>query len=65
LFECVKRKPVTHHFKDVKNLVASQQNDVGWLMVVPIPVHLRRILSKYASYCSEVRTHLSPGKDLP
>jgi transposase InsO family protein len=27
--------------------------------------HLRRILSKYASYYNEVRTHLSLGKDAP
>jgi hypothetical protein len=27
--------------------------------------HFRRILSKYASYYNEVRTHLSLGKDAP
>jgi hypothetical protein len=27
--------------------------------------HLQRILSKYASYYNEVRTHLSLGKDAP
>ena len=27
--------------------------------------HLRRILSNYASYYNEVRTHLSLGKDTP
>jgi len=27
--------------------------------------HLRRILSNYASYYNDVRTHLSLGKDAP
>lgn len=27
--------------------------------------HLRRILKAYASYCNEVRTHLSLDKDAP
>ena len=28
-------------------------------------VHLRRIMSMYASYYNEARTHLSLGKDAP
>src|SRR5262245_44557659 len=27
--------------------------------------HLRRIFAKYATYCNEVRTHVSLGKDEP
>ena len=34
-------------------------------LIVFNEAHLRRILSKYASYYNEVRTHLSLGKDAP
>jgi Integrase core domain len=34
-------------------------------MIVFNEAHLRRILSKYACYYNEVRTHLALGKDTP
>ena len=34
-------------------------------MLVFGEAHLRQILSSYAAYYNEVRTHLAPGKDAP
>ncbi|MCI0431020.1 MAG: hypothetical protein L0210_10815 [Rhodospirillales bacterium] len=34
-------------------------------MIVFGETHLRRILSRYAGYYNEARTHLSLGKDAP
>src|SRR5262245_55475797 len=48
----------------VERLIGSRHECTDHVIVFN-EEHLRRILSKYASYYNEVRTHLSLGKDAP
>jgi hypothetical protein len=47
----------------VERLIGSTRRECTDHMIVLNEGHLRRILSKYASYYNEVRTHLALGKD--
>ena len=49
----------------VERLIGSARRECTDHVIVFNEEHLRRILSKYASYYNEVRTHLSLGKDAP
>jgi transposase InsO family protein len=49
----------------VERLIGSARRECTDHVIVFNEEHLRRILSKYASYYHEVRTHLSLGKDAP
>ena len=49
----------------VERLIGSARREYTDHVIVFNEEHLRRILSKYASYYNEVRTHLSLGKDAP
>jgi Integrase core domain len=49
----------------VERLIGSARHECTDHVIVFNEEHLRRILSKYASYYNEVRTHLSLGKDAP
>src|SRR5262245_33520587 len=49
----------------VERLIGSARRECTDHVIVFNEDHLRRILSKYASYYNEVRTHLSLGKDAP
>jgi transposase InsO family protein len=49
----------------VERLIGSTRRECTDHMIVFNEEHLRRILSKYASYYNEVRTHLALGKDAP
>ena len=49
----------------VERLIGSTRRECTDHMIVFNEEHLRRILSKYASYYNEVRTHLWLGKDAP
>ena len=49
----------------VEGLIGSARHECTDHVIVFNEDHLRRILSKYASYYNEVRTHLSLGKDAP
>jgi transposase InsO family protein len=49
----------------VERLIGSTRRECTDHMIVLNEGHLRRILSKYASYYNEVRTHLALGKDAP
>jgi hypothetical protein len=49
----------------VERLIGSARRECTDHVIVFNEEHLRRILSKYASYYNEVRTHLSLGKDVP
>src|SRR5258708_39815653 len=48
-----------------ERLIGSARHECTDHVIVFNEDHLRRILSKYASYYNEVRTHLSLGKDAP
>jgi Integrase core domain len=49
----------------VERLIGSARRECTDHLIVFNEGHLRRILSEYASYYNEVRTHLSLGKDAP
>jgi transposase InsO family protein len=49
----------------VERLIGSTRRECIDHMIVFNEEHLRRILSKYAGYYNEVRTHLALGKDAP
>jgi hypothetical protein len=49
----------------VERLMGSALHERTDHVIVFNEDHLRRILSEYASYYNEVRTHLSLGKDAP
>jgi transposase InsO family protein len=49
----------------IERLIGSTRHECTDHVIVFNEAHLRRILSKYASYYNEVRTHLSLGKDAP
>jgi transposase InsO family protein len=49
----------------VERLIGSARHECTDHVIVFNEEHLQRILSKYASYYNEVRTHLSLGKDAP
>src|SRR5262249_24329497 len=49
----------------IERLIGSARRECTDHVIVLNEDHLRRILSKYASYYNEVRTHLSLGKDAP
>jgi transposase InsO family protein len=49
----------------VERLIGSARHECTDDVIVFNEEHLRRILSKYASYYNEVRTRLSVGKDAP
>src|SRR5215470_2368328 len=49
----------------IERLIGSTRRECIDHMIVLNEGHLRRILSKYASYYNEVRTHLALGKDAP
>jgi transposase InsO family protein len=49
----------------VERLIGSARHECTDHVIVFNEEHLRRILSKYACYYNEVRTHLSLGKDAP
>src|SRR5207302_1945911 len=49
----------------VERLIGSARRERTDHVIVFNEEHLRRILSKYASYYNDVRTHLSLGKDAP
>jgi len=50
---------------DVERLIGSVQHECGDHVIVYGETHLRRIMSMYAGYYNEARTHLSLGKDAP
>ena len=49
----------------VERLIGSVRRECTNHLIVFNAEHLRRILSKYARYYNEVRTHVSLGKDAP
>jgi hypothetical protein len=49
----------------VERLIGSARHECTDHVIVFNEDHLRKILSNYASYYNEVRTHLSLGKDTP
>jgi len=49
----------------VERLIGSIRRECTDHLLVFNAEHLRRALSKYASYYNEVRTHVSLGKDAP
>jgi transposase InsO family protein len=49
----------------IERLIGSTRHECTDHVIVFNEAHLRRILSKYASYYNEVRTHLSLEKDAP
>jgi hypothetical protein len=49
----------------VERLIGSIRRECTDHLLVLNVEHLRRILSKYASYYNETRTHVSLGKDAP
>jgi transposase InsO family protein len=49
----------------VERLIGSVRRECTNHLIVLNAEHLRRILSKYARYYNEVRTHVSLGKDAP
>jgi transposase InsO family protein len=49
----------------VERLIGSARRKCTDHVIVFNEEHLRRVLSKYASYYNEVRTHPSLGKDAP
>jgi len=49
----------------VERLIGSARHECTDRVIVFNEDHLRRILSNYASYYNEVRTHLSLDKDAP
>jgi len=49
----------------VERLIGSIRRECTDHLLVFNAEHLRRILAKYATYCNEVRTHVSLGKDAP
>jgi transposase InsO family protein len=49
----------------VERLIGSTRRECTDHMIVFNEAHLRRILSKYADYYNEGRTHLALGKDTP
>jgi transposase InsO family protein len=49
----------------IERLIGSTRHACTDHVIVFNEAHLRRVLSKYASYYNEVRTHLSLGKDAP
>jgi transposase InsO family protein len=49
----------------VERLIGSIRRECADHLLVFNAGHLRRILSKYASYYNGVRTHVSRGKDAP
>ena len=48
-----------------ERLIGSIRRECLDHVVVFSEAHLRRILAAYFNYCSELRTHLSLGKDSP
>ena len=49
----------------IERLIGSTRHECTDHVIVFNEAHLRRLLSKYASYYNEVRTHLSLEKDAP
>ena len=49
----------------VERLIGSIRRECSGHLIVFNAEHLRRILTKYAAYYNEVRTHVSLGKDAP
>ena len=49
----------------LKRLTGSVRRECTDHLIVFSEEHLRRILTKYASYYNEVRTHIALGKDAP
>jgi hypothetical protein len=49
----------------VERLIGSIRRECSDHLIVFNAEHLRRILTKYAAYYNEVRTHVSLGKDAP
>ena len=49
----------------VERLIGTVRRECLDRMLVFGEVHLRQILSAYAAYYNEVRTHLALGKDTP
>jgi transposase InsO family protein len=49
----------------VERLIGTVRRECLDRMLVFGETHLRRILSSYAAYYNEVRTHLALGKDAP
>jgi hypothetical protein len=49
----------------VERLIGSIRRECTDHVIVLGETHLRRIVSMYASYYNDVRTHLSLGKDTP
>jgi hypothetical protein len=49
----------------VERLIGSVRRECTDQMIVLGERHLRRIVSLYAGYYNEARTHLSLGKDAP
>ena len=49
----------------VERLIGSIRRECTDHLIVFSAEHLRRILTKYATYYNEVRTHVSLGKDAP
>ena len=50
---------------DAERLIGSIRRECVDHIVVLGETHLRRILTKYATYYNELRTHRSLGKDAP
>jgi len=49
----------------VERLIGTVRRECLDRMLIFGEVHLRQILSSYAAYCNQVRTHLALGKDAP
>jgi transposase InsO family protein len=49
----------------VEHLIGSIRRECSDHLIVFSAEHLRQILTKYATYYNEVRTHVSLGKDAP
>src|SRR5437762_14293876 len=55
----------SHHNLSSADFITNIAESNFWYTQVFNAEHLRRILAKYATYYSEVRTHVSLGKDAP
>jgi transposase InsO family protein len=49
----------------VERLIGTVRRECLDRMLIFGEAHLRRVLSSYATYYNEVRTHLALGKDTP
>jgi exoribonuclease II len=62
---CHSTRPFCQGERNDVRLIGTARHECTDHVIVFKEEHLRRILSKYARYYNEMRTHLSLGKDAP